>query len=185
MEQSKEQVIFLDVDGVFTTVRGGWFNWDPIAITFILWICEQTGCKVVISSTWRFYKKKTWWKSIFGKHLHKDWHTPDFQQGSSIHRIYRGYEVKDWLEKHPNVGENWIAIDDNKDFLDDQMNHLVLTDGINGMLWHHMRDILIHFEISTDAWQPDDMKLFRHKNITSEYAKPTRKLSGYVKVNFL
>lgn len=47
-------------------------------------------------------------------------------------RAYRGHEIQDWLDRHPEV-TNWVALDDDSDFLDSQLRNLVQADGTIGL----------------------------------------------------
>lgn len=34
------KIIFLDIDGVVTSVRTGWYNFDIYTVNFLRWLCE-------------------------------------------------------------------------------------------------------------------------------------------------
>lgn len=56
MENEKQKVIFLDVDGVLTHedyLNGVEEDLDREKITFLKQIVEETDAKIVLSSTWR------------------------------------------------------------------------------------------------------------------------------------
>lgn len=88
-------------------------------------VVEETGCKIVISSTWRkvngdypylqsLLEKKGFKGEVIGQ-------TP-------VLGTIRGKEVLDWLSKHPNV-TNYIIVDDDSDFNDEQkLKHFVWCD---------------------------------------------------------
>lgn len=48
------KIIFLDFDGVITTLKSNW-KLDNEKMTMIKEICDETGAKIVISSSWRRY----------------------------------------------------------------------------------------------------------------------------------
>lgn len=48
------KIIFLDFDGVITTVKSNW-NLDKEKMELVKQICDATGAKIVISSSWRRY----------------------------------------------------------------------------------------------------------------------------------
>lgn len=113
------KVIFLDFDGPMLPIRAYWLPtqtkpvvsiFDPVAVSLVNKLIEDSGAKLVISSTWRFqgYDKvaETLQKNnIDPVHLHTDWQTPSKMSSQRIH------EIKWWLEEHPEV-THYVAIDD-------------------------------------------------------------------------
>lgn len=141
-----EKVIFLDIDGVLTSVRTGWYNFDIYATNYLRWVCEKSGAKIVISSTWRYNHGKEFWKEIFGDFLHDDFKTPDLKRHKNGNDIIRGDEIKDWLDRHPEISK-YIILDDDADMLEEQMPNLLQTDSMNGILDVQMMEIKDRFEI--------------------------------------
>jgi hypothetical protein len=123
-------VLFLDIDGVVncatTTQRHrGVIGIDPYMALIVGNIVDKTNVKVVLSSTWRLWK-----------------HTKEEVEAQVV-KLYdvtphlggldRGYEIKEWLDQHPDV-ERYAILDDNSDMLPEQMDHFFQTtwkDGIN------------------------------------------------------
>lgn len=113
------KVIFLDFDGPMIPLRAYWLPnqtkplvsvFDPVAVSLVNKLIEDSGAKIVISSTWRFQgnEKITAVLSKNGidpTHLHKDWETPRKFTSQRIH------EIKWWLDDHPEV-THYVAIDD-------------------------------------------------------------------------
>ncbi|MDE2233374.1 MAG: hypothetical protein KGJ90_04670 [Patescibacteria group bacterium] len=109
------QVIFLDIDGVLNssltlkTLRNNKTGMDKGLVAIFNDIVERTGAKVVLSSTWRIFP---YWRSamkiggVRAQFLDKTAYIP----GQT-----RGYEVKRWLKKHPEV-EKYAILDDDDDF---------------------------------------------------------------------
>jgi hypothetical protein len=98
--QKVEGVIFIDVDGVFTSQRIGWNNFDIYAINFLYWcISKRPEWKVVMSSTWRINYDIYHFKRIFGDIFHEDWKTGSISN--------RKDEIKEWLNKHQEI-KNYI-----------------------------------------------------------------------------
>jgi hypothetical protein len=167
-----DKVIFLDVDGVLTSSRdNGFRDFNLHVVHWLRWLCEVSGAKIVLSSTWRHSHFKGFWETIFGEHVHEDWETPASRER------FRGDEVNAWLAKHPEV--TTIAIlDDDADFHDDQKKSLILCDPHNGMLFDHimeLRDIL-----KVDKFVPWDREVFIHPNMfgttrEKENFEPTKK----------
>ena len=139
------RVIFLDIDGVLVTGESiktfrsaglsaydASHTMDVYKLGYVMGIAEQTGSKVVVSSTWR-YDAET--KDILGSlPLHKDWRTPRAQPNTK--GIYladsRGIEIQQWLDAHPDV-ESYVIIDDDSDMLSHQRIRHVKTDFETGL----------------------------------------------------
>ncbi len=99
-------------------------------------ICEKTDSKIVISSSWRRYDLKSTYDGM------EKWH-PDFPYILKEYTIdvttrrcpygyMRGYEIKYYLEQHPDV-TNYLILDDDTDMLDEQKEHFIKTDTYNGI----------------------------------------------------
>jgi hypothetical protein len=141
------KIVFLDFDGVITSIRSGFYNLDPIAIKFLIRCCQDSDAQIVIISDWRLDNPEEFFRDIFGIWLHDDWETPcyhdDFCVPHYSHdfvRQTRGREIKSWLDDHPDVTE-YIIIDDNDLFLDEQKPFWIKTSYDNGLLREHMVQI--------------------------------------------
>lgn len=124
------KVVFVDIDGVLVTHHTCRFvevttmaRFDSRAIKQLNRIVELGKAEVVISSTWRLLYSKSELLDKFvregfiGK-FHEDWRTKELW-------TKRGEEVKEWLDRHPEV-THWVCIDDDTDFRHD--SNLVKTD---------------------------------------------------------
>ncbi len=141
------KVIFLDIDGVLNpwdNLMKDSIDADDYGISF------ETSCveslrkititfsdKIVISSTWRLngllIMKEMWkFRNLPGTVIDV---TPnlDPEETSLIdnEELTRGLEVQDWLSR--NDVDDYLIIDDCNQFLDDQQEHLLLTDGDVGL----------------------------------------------------
>jgi HAD domain in Swiss Army Knife RNA repair proteins len=159
------KVIFLDIDGVLNVekficafvefCKGSEISYQemyrdrfghkfcPVTVRFLERIIEQTGAKIVISSTWRMNgldKIQEMWKErglpgevidrtgflhrmpIHAKIKHLPWNE-QFERGREIHA---------WLEEHPDVTD-YVIIDDDNDMLKTQQAHFVKTDPQTGL----------------------------------------------------
>lgn len=67
------KVLFLDVDGVLNNYRtGGIFTVTKSKLRLLQQIVDRTGCKIILSSTWRLnvmgeldvLKKKLWYRKL-------------------------------------------------------------------------------------------------------------------------
>lgn len=136
-------IIFLDIDGVVTSARTGWRNMDVYAASFLRWVCEQSGARIVISSTWRYNRDRQFFVNVFGDVIHDDWRTSIdlLTNGTDC----RGDEIKLWLDAH-NCTE-YLILDDDDDMLDYQVPNLILTDSYNGLMWNDMIEIIDRLSI--------------------------------------
>ena len=150
-------VIFLDIDGPLVNLRAHVaFNgkrqiirdFDPVGLGIVNRLCEESGAKIVISSTWRLFDGRSR-REVLGKHIdnpnslfdlrehlcykgltnnfHEDWKTNLVKMSST-----RGMEIRDWLDDHSNIS-HWCAIDDCYDFADDMMPNVVLVNSDDGI----------------------------------------------------
>lgn len=117
------KVLFLDIDGVCnsaTWVRQGnnpWHGTDREAVKLVRRIIKETGCKVVLSSTWRMYPAA---RAVVKRDVCNFIDcTIDLQGGAKRDVVHRGYEVQEWLDRHPKV-KQYAIVDDDADFLPSQ-----------------------------------------------------------------
>ena len=133
-----KKIIFLDLDGVLNVYShdhdefGSQFM--PQFVNNLKRVIEETGAKIVISSTWRYgglQRMKDMWekRNLPGEVIDI---TPDcndlFNEGSFewLDQIERGHEVEYWLDEHPEV-ERYVIFDDDNDFLQYQRGNFVRT----------------------------------------------------------
>ena len=133
------KIIFLDCDGVINYVN--WYHsddyWnnnytdpdiDPKVIERLNRLCDETGAKIVVSSSWKIvptYKYRlehAGLKNIIGK-------TPDFIF-LDAKDYCRGWEIQAYLAEHKV--DNYIILDDMIDFYNYQRDHFIHIDYING-----------------------------------------------------
>lgn len=110
------KVLFLDIDGVVncqTTKEriGSTIGIEPVKMALIKRIVKQTGCVVVLSSSWRLYPPDL---AHVREHIDLYDVTPD-KRGLTD----RGCEVKEWMDNHPDVTA-YAILDDSSDFHEDQ-----------------------------------------------------------------
>lgn len=110
------RVLFLDIDGVcnseasFANSREV-FLIDPKMAFLVRRIVRETGCKIVLSSSWR--------------HSEEGVRQVEERVGELLDRTmrsfsgYRGHEVRCWLGQHRDV-EKYAILDDTGDFYYDQ-----------------------------------------------------------------
>lgn len=121
MQQQQQQqppfpIIFLDVDGVLhgTYVRLPCQEFDEVCMNYLCQIVNATGAKIVLSSTWRTdTENKARLVDIFNQYNLEIYDsTPYFTTDGGIPG-WRWLEIKDWLDKHSDIVDRWIIIDDN------------------------------------------------------------------------
>lgn len=145
--------LFLDVDGVLNSVswyREEWNkdhvypqgDFDPKCVEIVNRIVKETGCKVVVSSSWRTEANL---QSIFDKAGLK----------FKIHSItpfgdHRGCEIRDWLtsETEPYV---YAILDDDRSMLTEQRKCFIKTNTVIGITDEDARHV-INILNRNDMW---------------------------------
>lgn len=145
--------LFLDVDGVLNSVswyRAEWNkdhvypqgDFDPKCVEIVNRIVKETGCKVVVSSSWRAEINL---QSIFDKAGLK----------FKIHSItpfgvHRGCEIRDWLasETEPYV---YAILDDDRSMLAEQRKYFIKTNTVTGITDEDARHV-INILNRNDMW---------------------------------
>jgi hypothetical protein len=143
------KVIFLDIDGVLntqmtptrTSKKGYLLATDPYKVFLINRMAEINGYRFVLSSDWRHMKN---WEDVLKANglvfnflgrtesFHK-LDLPDHEVNlARVNRLERGYEIRDWLEKHDPV-EGYVIIDDFDEFLPEQANNKVIVNHMVGL----------------------------------------------------
>jgi len=157
------KIIFLDIDGVLNCQNAyhegfcryvSW-NWEdgsedhhqsfyPPSKELLNKLIEETGAKIVISSTWRHsgldFMRKVWEvEKMRGEIIGI---TPTFMAKIKDYTLPRGCEIESWLKQNSFMHINWdesyqriemeksgienyIIIDDDSDMLYGQRNHFV------------------------------------------------------------
>lgn len=115
-------IIFLDIDGVlvpYAPDTPSCHQFYPRCVEALKSILVAVpGARVVFSTTWRLPQHvnalhEQWTAHGFPKGLAIDG-TPDLREDASLPRMYRrGYEIRSWLDTHPDV-TRWVVIDDER-----------------------------------------------------------------------
>lgn len=126
------KVLFLDVDGVLNMhTSGGRYALNRKRLQLLQNIIEETGAVIVLSSTWRgdnlALKKLSRNLQYRGLKIHDM--TPKFNDKD---RHFRGDEIQDWLDRHPEI-TSYVIVDDDSDMLDSQLRNFIQTDGNIGL----------------------------------------------------
>ena len=122
---------------------------DDRAIANLNRIIEETGCKVVLSSSWRSSIES---ENIFTQNLLKlkgfkyEFYDVTPRLWFSDFSIRRGEEIKFWLDKESEKHEieSFVILDDDSDMLPEQMSNFIHVDGQVGLT---DRDVLTAIEI--------------------------------------
>lgn len=131
------KVIFLDIDGVLNVYCQGR---DEYGCTFhkhfednLRWIIEETGAKIVISSTWRrdgLDVMQNLWKhrNLPGEVIDitpTEVDVVEYGTCEFYDLVDRGHEIQQWINDH-NI-DNYVIIDDDNDMLPSQRGNFVRT----------------------------------------------------------
>ena len=113
---------------------------DDRAIANLNRIIEETGCKVVLSSSWRSSIES---ENIFTQNLLKlkgfkyEFYDVTPRLWFSDFSIRRGEEIKFWLDKESEKHEieSFVILDDDSDMLPEQMNNFIHVDSNIGLTY--------------------------------------------------
>lgn len=116
------KILFLDIDGCVNNHRtpqtDGW-PIDPYCAFLVGRIVQQTGCEVVLSSSWRYSEE--------GKEVVRKKVVPFIDITPMLFGVVsRGKEIQEWLNAHPEV-MRYAILDDQNDFLDKQFPNFFQT----------------------------------------------------------
>ena len=107
---------------------------------------EQTGCEIVLSSTWRnegMMRMQALWKDrnlpgvlysmtpILLSTTYQDPHSGELF--STPERNAKALEIYAWLKRHATQASRYVILDDENVFFQSQQKHLVLTDEYDGL----------------------------------------------------
>ncbi len=127
------KVIFLDIDGVLNVYPPGRDEYGdhfmPHLIENLKYILDNTGAKIVVSSSWRLCGEQTMKEMWEKRNLPGEviGITPNMTYGINCNTSTpRGKEIERWL--YTNIGiESYVILDDDSDMLEDQMINFVRT----------------------------------------------------------
>lgn len=140
-------ILFLDIDEVlwFTRVNmalPGSDGIDPVSAGMLRRICEQTGAKIVVTSTWRCSPERC--QAMFDKyrltsHLWSPIGNPADDWRVEAQNASRTAAILNWLKDHPEISM-WTIFDDSRQDFDEQMlGHLVHVNALYGIGIHEYR----------------------------------------------
>lgn len=124
------KILFLDIDGVlnhtktFDTLEKSRFPIDPYCAFLVGKIVLDTGCEVVLSSSWRKHDE-----SIAAL---KERVVPIIDITGTCCSGIRGVEINNWINKNIHYTDRWT--DDNKPRTD-AFRYAILDDDSDMLLW--------------------------------------------------
>jgi hypothetical protein len=148
------KVLFLDIDGVlncmFPTPSPDYewvdleewrYGFNPTLVARLRYVIGNTGCKIVVSSSWRHhknyapYRPESNWRDVLAEKLHMTrdelfaGETPYDPSGQ------RGIEIKQWLYEHEDIVDSWCVVDDEVVDIEPHIDpkHIVKTDMRRGL----------------------------------------------------
>lgn len=153
------KVIFLDIDGVINSEdfaiwihehpefceNGGHFWIDPQKIDMIVNLCEETGAKLVISSSWRGWSLRSTledfstYRDLSRLNPYIVGVTPRFYMNSKMY-MSRGDEIQYYLSTDQSI-THYCIVDDDNDMLDSQKDNFVRTDFQTGLTMEDVEKI--------------------------------------------
>ncbi|SFM96894.1 HAD domain-containing protein [Methylobacterium pseudosasicola] len=135
-------ILFLDVDGVLNCKRTFTERGEPLwrvdadKVGLLNEVAKRTGCRVVVSSTWRKGKDRgpEGCRAILRARgvrvpFARVWRTPNSRDG------IRGGEIAEWLLRHGSP--SYAIVDDDSDMLPEQMPRFVKTTFEQGLTREH------------------------------------------------
>lgn len=128
------KVIFLDIDGVLNVIGQGHDEYGQIFHKHLMdnlkRIIDETGAKIVISSSWRLsglLAMQEMWKKreLAGEVIDV---TPNLTYGAGLKSSTpRGKEIQTWIDN--NKIESYVILDDDTDMLPSQADYFVQCSG--------------------------------------------------------
>lgn len=147
------KILFLDVDGVLNRCGLSGHGLEEDKIILLQTIVRETGCRIVLSSTWRIYgQSRRRIQLLCQQALACDLYgcTPVHQRQSAgglwIADI-RGKEIMTWLEDHPEA-THLVILDDDAD-MGPLSHHLIQTGSHTGLTLAHAAAAIAH--LNSDA----------------------------------
>jgi len=134
------KVLFLDVDGVLnsrnTTNFAELYPIDPYMAFLVGRIQLQTGCEVVLSSSWRHHPEGV--ENVSKRVVRLLDKTPEVG-------VCRGDEIEAWLEAHLEV-DKYAILDDDADMLVGQADSFFKTTFEDGLTDEIAEAVINHLE---------------------------------------
>lgn len=135
LEGSTRKILFLDIDGCLNRCGKSIKHFEEDKILLLKSIVEQTGCEIVLSSTWRksadgLKRVKKLLKNRLSKELFGVTPILDNLVNGLWHAMPRGVEIAQWLAENPV--DSFVILDDDSD-MGELSDKLVLTKSFVGL----------------------------------------------------
>ena len=113
----KQKILFLDFDGVMLTEKSreqhGYGVLDPDACALVKKLCEQSGAKIVVCSSWLHADDRDVQQMMeragLSPYLHADWRIAD---GQDVQAIDKGTFIEQWAKDHDLKRKDAVILDD-------------------------------------------------------------------------
>src|SRR5262249_25529482 len=124
------EVAFLGIDGGVNNEHtrkkfGDFITLDPARVALVQRIVRNTGCEIVLSSSWRLFQLG---RDEVERNVCKFADITPFLRA----RTPRGYEIKAWLTRHPEV-EHYAILDDADSILPEHRANFFQTTWESGL----------------------------------------------------
>lgn len=140
--ESPKKVLFLDVDGVLNTSKARSLNsLSKPLLRRLQRIVEDTGCIIVLSSTWRKLPDAT--RLLKNRLKYRNLFLYDYTP--VLYNQWRGYEIQKWLETTDLVVQTYAILDDSPDMLPHQIPNFFQTDPDYGLTDEITNEVIRHF----------------------------------------
>lgn len=149
------KVLFLDFDGVLTYtdhMRKTKEVWDPVALNNLHDVVQATGCKIVVSSSWRHNHSIAELSALLsmahGIVIDK---TPGMGQIFTHDNDGRGNCITQWLMEHGEGVRNWAIVDDSLgDMHPWMLSRIVATKSHEGLTWEKASELIALLGIDSE-----------------------------------
>lgn len=115
---NSSKAIFLDIDGVLCSHRCdeayGYSVFDPEAVGYLKALCDESGAKLVVCSTWLGRDNEALHEKLkesgLDAYLHDDWRTG--KDGQEVYGRNKASLIVKWANDHALVPEDALILDD-------------------------------------------------------------------------
>lgn len=137
----KRNIIFLDIDGVISTIATRYNCFDPICSEYLKRIIYGRDAYIVVSSTWRklhpINELRQYFRDV-GIDGSRIIGITGIDREREKNRAAglpwgRGKEISMWLEKYPDEVDRYIVIDDDVADIPPHRHVHIKTDSYNGL----------------------------------------------------
>lgn len=105
-------------------VCAAYYDWDDVAIGILKKIIKESNCKIIVHSGWIEFNNLDQLKALF-----KLYDLDEYIIDSTQPKIDKRKAIKKYLEQHPEIGEDYVVIDD-LDMTLDFGHHFINTNDV-------------------------------------------------------